>query len=300
MRIFLGIDGGGTGSRAQAELETGQKTAVFQGGPANIYAAPMQALPAIRHLLKQTIAAAQALSPDIDNTKICICMGLAGASETEAAQHIRTALRYPNSLILGDIDITLKGALHDEDGIVMAIGTGSVLARQTQQRMQRIGGYGFLLGDEASGAWIGAQAIRKTLHTRDTLLPPSPIAEYISSLYPEVSQLLAFASKAQPADYAAFAPKIFECEQLDCPTSAAILDEACVYLDRAVRCLQDGQSDLAVTATGGLGSLLLQRLQRTLCPDLHYITPKGNALDGALWCAKQMHNHTTHLDQDKS
>lgn len=285
MSLLIGLDGGGTGSRACALRDTNAPGRVFEGGSANIHSDPDGATQRIADLLVRVLQAEGHTDPSDPN--LHIVMGLAGASESGAAARLIAALPYRNLTVLGDIDISLAGAFQDEDGIVMAVGTGSVLARQTKGQMQRIGGYGFALGDEAGGAWLGRRALSMALHARDGLVDDAPLSRAIWARFETLPALLDFTASATPSDYASLAPQVIVQDTAGCPLARTIVDEGCAYLLRAIRRLQAGDPDVPVAATGGLGPILLDRIARQAAPALTRLNPKGTALDGALWRARQ-------------
>lgn len=285
MTLFIGLDGGGTGCRAQAAHADGRLGAPLEGGSANIHTDPAGAEHRIADLLARVLKAEG--WQDANSPHLHVVLGLAGASESGAATRLAAALPFRNLAVLGDIDISLSGAFESADGIVMAVGTGSVLARQSKGQMQRVGGYGFVLGDEASGAWMGRRALALALHARDGLVPDAPLAKHIWERFKTLPELLAFTAIARPADYAGIAPQIIALDQTGCALSRTILDDGCSYLLRAIRHLQADDTSMPVAAVGGLGPCLLDRISAIANPPLHAIKPKGTALDGALWRARQ-------------
>ncbi|MGP9789156.1 BadF/BadG/BcrA/BcrD ATPase family protein [Roseinatronobacter sp. NSM] len=286
MRIFIGLDGGGTGCRAQAELEDGRRTPVATGGAANVFSNPDGALQEVSTVLARVYADAQAMCAQGEKLRAHIVLGLAGASESGAAHRLKHALPYPHLSVSGDIDISLKGAFAHDDGIVLAVGTGSVLACQRAGRMHRLGGYGFMLGDEGSGAWIGREALRHALQAHDGVGPDGPLVGDIWHQFGALSNLIGFAGTARPSDYAALAPRVLDHDRAHCPVAGAILDRGCGYLMRAIRHLQAGAPHIPVAPTGGLGPILLDRIVAQGGANLHRVAPKGTALDGAIWQAR--------------
>jgi len=286
MTLLIGLDGGGTGCRARAARADGSLGAVVDGGSANIHSDPTGAAQRIADVLARVLQAER--WRDTNSPDLHIVLGLAGASESGAASRLADALPYHNVTVLGDIDISLSGAFELDDGIVMAVGTGSVLARQIGGQMQRVGGYGFALGDEAGGAWLGRRALSAALHVRDGLLPDAALADTVWGRFKDLPELLAFTAEARPADYATFAPQIVALDKSGCPLSRAILDEGGTYLLRAIRHLQADDPNIPVAATGGLGLTFLDRIAATAQPALHIVKPKGTALDGALWRARKL------------
>ncbi len=286
MQLFIGLDGGGTGCRAQAELPDGQRTAPVSGGAANVHSDPDRAQAEIADVLARVMAQARALLPDGGDITPVVVLGLAGASESGAAVRLRAGLPYADLTVCGDIEISLAGAFEDGDGIVMAVGTGSVLARQRGGQMQRLGGYGFMLGDEGSGAWLGREALRAALQARDGLSPDGPLTRAIWDRFGDLPAMIGFAAQARPSDYAALAPLVLEQGRGHCPVAEHILDRGCAYLLHAITHLQAGAPAMPVAALGGLGPALLDRITGQGGAALRPVPPKGTALDGALWLAR--------------
>lgn len=286
MQIYIGLDGGGTGSRAQMALADGRRGTVFTAGSANVFSDPGTALTQITGLLARCVAEARDMDPAAQVDDPVVVLGLAGASESSAATRVVDALPYAQVTVLGDIDIALRGAFQDRDGIVVAVGTGSVLARQTAGQMKRIGGYGFMLGDEAGGAWIGREALRRSLHAHDGFGHSGPTTAAIWAKFGSVAGMINFVGAARPADFAALAPMVLDHDRAGCPVAGAIMDAGGAYLLRAIRHLQAGAADVPVAATGGLGPIWLNRLRTGA--DLCVADPAGTALEGALWQARHL------------
>lgn len=286
MQVFIGLDGGGSGCRAVAELPDGQRSAILTGGPANVSTDKAGALAQITALLAQIETAVRELGNGAPLAPPKVVLGLAGALEADAAPWLCAALPYADITVLGDIEIALTGAFGGSDGLVVVVGTGSALACRRGGQMRRVGGYGLALGDEASGAWIGRAALGARLLALDGLGPDGPLVQDLGGRYSSAAQIIAFSQSAQPADYATFAPLVLEHAQRHCPVAGAILDSACAYLRRAIAQAQRGGPALPVAALGGLGPALLARMQAQGGTGLRVVPPQGSALDGALWHAR--------------
>ena len=287
MQIRLGLDGGGTGCRAQARLPDGRLTPVFTGGPANVYSDPDGAIEQIRTLAHRTLEAARALAPSMqtDRPQVRAVLGLAGASETDAAPQLQAALGFDSMKVLGDLEIALIGAFRSDDGIIAALGTGSAFARQVAGQMRRIGGYGFVLGDEGSGAWLGRAALARALHARDGLIAPGPLTDALWRDFGTLAAMLAFARGATPAQFAARAPLILDCAAQGCPVARGLLDDASADVARAIAALQPVGALLPVALVGGLGDALAGHLSAGGALPWPRHTPLGTPLEGALWLA---------------
>lgn len=288
MTIFLGLDGGGSGCRAAAQRPDGSRTAVIAGGPANIFSGADAALRNIREAAYQAIItiapddALEDLKPDV-----VAVLGLAGAVEVNASERIKQALGFGTVHVVGDVEAALNGAFQSQDGLMSAIGTGTVHASKLNGTMKRVGGYGFLLGDEGGGAWMGRSLLSRVLHARDGLIASSNLTEQIWLEMGDLGSLLTFARNATPADFGTFAPRIIAAAEAGDSVACLIVDEAAQWIYQSIETLQTKNKDkpvLPVAFTGGLGPFFAKRLTN------HWpITePLGSALDGALWMAHQL------------
>ncbi len=131
----------------------------------------------------------------------------------------------------------MKGALRDGDGIVAALGTGSVFARQVGGRMQQIGGWGLHLGDEGSGAWIGRAVLARALRALDGLAERTPLLQALMDEAGGPAGLVTLAAGARPADFARFAPRVIDSDD---PAAVAVMAQAEADVAASVAVLQEG------------------------------------------------------------
>ncbi|MDE3240616.1 MAG: ATPase [Paracoccaceae bacterium] len=276
MRLVLGVDGGGTGCRAALADARGRVLGRGQAGPANIVTDPDGARANI------LAAAAEALGTRAAPGEVHAVLGLAGANLPGYGARLASALPFATARIESDVVIALKGALGGADGVLATIGTGSVFAVQRQGAVRTVGGWGLVLGDEASGAWLGRALLAAALHAGDGLRPMTPLLRAVLTEGGGAAALVDFARTAAPVALAAQAPRLLQAA--DDPAAAEILARADDWIARSIDLLRDG-SDVPVTFLGGLGAAFAERLAprygRALRP------PLGTALDGALWLARQ-------------
>ncbi len=165
------------------------------------------------------------------------------------------------------------------DGIVAAIGTGSVFALQQARSVRQIGGWGLVLGDEASGAWLGRTILSRCLHARDGFVAMTPLLTSLLAEKGGPESLVAFATRATPADFAALAPRV---AQSDDPAAQVVMAEADAAVFAALCLLGPGPA-LPVAFLGGLGEVYRCRL----VSQVPQVAPIGSALDGALCLARE-------------
>lgn len=273
MRFHLGIDGGGTGCRAAVCDAGGRILGEGRAGPANIASDPEGAL-------ANVLAATRAALPDgVAVGSLHAVLGMAGANVAACAARLRSALPFASARVVTDAAIAVAGALRDGDGVVAAIGTGSVFASQRNRALRQIGGWGLVLGDEGSGAWIGRSALSETLRAVDGFRARTPLAQALLDEFGGADGIVAFAQDARPADLAALAPRVVASDD---PVARTVMGLACGHVAASIARLQD-PDPVPVVYLGGLGATYADRLagrwQRA--------DPLGSALDGALWLARQ-------------
>jgi N-acetylglucosamine kinase-like BadF-type ATPase len=158
---LLGLDIGGSSSRARL-VEDGRIIAEAEGPGANV--AALQPRIVERRL--------RALLADVAARPIACCAGSAGAEVPAGRQRLERIL----SALLPDCRITV---VHDarlvlaaaglEAGIALISGTGSVAyGRDGSGREARAGGWGWLVGDDGSGAWLAREAAREVMLRSDS------------------------------------------------------------------------------------------------------------------------------------
>jgi glucosamine kinase len=173
----------------------------------------------------------------------------------------------------------VMGAVGRADGVVAAVGTGSVFAVQRAGVIRQIGGRGLVLGDEASGAWIGRAILRAALRAVDGLQPMTPLLAKLMEEGGGADAVVAFSLRAQPVEFAVLAPRVVGSGD---PAAMAVMAEAVADAAEAVALLQ-GDDGLQVMFLGGLGTVFADRLAGRFA-----IRPAlGTALDGALMLARE-------------
>lgn len=278
MALYLGIDGGGTGCRAALADAAGAVLATAAAGPANIATDPDGALANVQTVTRAVLAqagrdaAALAAAP--------VVLGLAGANLGAAARRFEARLPFPRARLVSDAVTAAAGALRGGEGIVAAIGTGSVFVRLRGGAMRQIGGHGFRLGDHGGGAVLGRSLLERALLAADGLRPMTPLLQAALDELGGVEGIIAFGLRAQPVDYARFAPRIVAGDD---PAGAAIFAAAVAEAEATLAHLQAGGPALPVIFLGGLGAVYAARLAGRF----EILPALGSGLDGALWLARQ-------------
>lgn len=274
MALFLGIDGGGTGCRAAVADGAGRVLARAEAGPANIASDKAGAAANILRAAEGALAAVGAGA-----AQVRAGLGLAGANAAGVAEELALILPFARVRVVTDAVTAVMGALGAGDGIVAAMGTGSVFGVQRGGVVRQIGGRGLSLGDEGSGAWIGRAILSRALRAADGLEPVTPLLRALIDEAGGDDRVVSFSLTARPADYAALAPRVLTSDD---PAAQAVMREAEGHVVAAVEVLRAGD-DLPVVFLGGLGPAFAARLTGRW----PIRAPLGTALDGALMLARR-------------
>jgi N-acetylglucosamine kinase-like BadF-type ATPase len=121
---------------------------------------------------------------DRDVHPSAICVGIAGADRHDDAEVIRGILSRLRSrtptLVVNDAVIALTAAAGERPGVVVVAGTGSIAyGRDGRGRAARAGGWGYLLGDEGSGFWMGRAALVAVVRQFDGRGPGTLLSELV-------------------------------------------------------------------------------------------------------------------------
>src|SRR5689334_21746470 len=177
--LFIGIDGGATKTLVRVENALGEALGQGQGGPANIRLSVEGSWRSVHEALDQALAQS-GLRLDDGGHRFYCGAGLAGTEVASACdQFINTPHPFARLVLKSDGYTSCLGAHGGRDGALIAIGTGTVAYQIEAGRECKVGGWGFPHGDEGSGAWLGLEAVRLTLHWLDGRGSPSSLLEAV-------------------------------------------------------------------------------------------------------------------------
>ncbi|MEM7489830.1 MAG: BadF/BadG/BcrA/BcrD ATPase family protein, partial [Pseudomonadota bacterium] len=209
-------------------------------------------------------------------------LGLAGILSDADAVAMAAALPFARVTVTDDRPTAIAGALGDGNGVLAAVGTGTFVAARRDGATRSFGGWGFRLGDQASGAWLGRGALERCLLMQDGLAAPSDLTRALLARFDgDSTAIVAFAREARPADYAALAPDVFDAAEAGDANATRLVERGASYLNACIAAseLRDGD---VLCLTGGLGPRYAPHLNERA----RLRPPQGTALDGALAMAR--------------
>jgi glucosamine kinase len=211
---------------------------------------------------------------------------LAGASEPS---HLEAARSYPHpfhwAIITSDARAACIGAHRGRDGGIVIVGTGSIGWAIIGGAEHRVGGWGFPISDDGSGAWLGLEALRRSLWARDGLIPATGLSRAVLRLFEGNPHAVARDMHAAGSrHFASFAPLVVEQAGKGDRLAIELLESAARHIDAiAARLIALGASRLSLMGglAGRLEPLVSEPTRSTLVP------AAGDALSGALQLARE-------------
>jgi len=277
--FFLGIDGGGTGCRARIEDAAGNVLGQGLSGPATTRLGVSEAWASIERAFRA--AAEEACLGPEELARTHAGVGLAGISRPGALAELQ-ALAHPFADLhfISDGAGACLGAHSGRDGAIVIAGTGSMGLGFVNGQELRVGGYGFPVSDEGSGAAVGLQAIQLALRAFDGRYAQSALlTEVMDRFKGQPSNVIAWMDRATATDYATFAPMVLRQADLGDAAGRRIVQSAAEHIDELVRSLLEKGAPL-VTLLGGLSG----PIEPWLAPDVRRrLKPAdGDAVSGAI------------------
>ena len=278
---FIAIDGGGTSCRFALKMPAGLVT--VRRGSANVFSAPEAALKTLNDGLAEL--AAQAGLEMTQLAGVPLYAGLAGVADDAIAQFVADRLPSRQVLIEDDRRAAVIGALGARSGCLIGIGTGSFLARQSGDAITFIGGYGAVLGDEASASWLGRGLLRRALHVLDGLEDSSDLVEAcLEEFRHDAARIVNFTVGAQPTDYGAYAPRVVQAAKAGDEAGRRLMTAGADYIGKALRALGRKPGEI-ICAVGGVATHCTEFLPPDIAADV--VEAQGEALDGAMELARR-------------
>ena len=300
MSLVLGIDGGGT--RTRASIADGGQVLAFAevGSIKRLRVGTKTAEDNLRYLLTEVYrqAGVTALS--------AASAGVASASMPGVAEWITAVFRdfgVARSEVVGDEVIALDAAFKGGPGILQIAGTGTnCIGRAPNGGRESAGGWSSRLGDEGSGYWIGLQAVRNALKAYDHE-EPTRILQEVGRAWgtPTIEELVNLGDSTPGPDFAALAPLISQLAEEGDPVAADVLKQAAAYLIDSVLLVRSKlrrkhgvTKEVPVAWIGSvIGKAKLVREPffaglRAVAPDMPVGQAEVAGIDGAIWRAQRL------------
>jgi len=283
MKHIVAVDGGASRCRLAAFSAGGEllaRTVVDDHASLTLGSAA-----AWQHISRGLRSLAAKLNKDTHWRPDMLSMGLAGTLQEQNRKEFIALLPSDIPFMLHtDGYAQLMGAAGAQPGICLAVGTGSVVHwLDTDGQHGMAGGWGFPVGDQGSGAWIGMRLLQQYIAYRDGNRSQSPLmVELEQRTGSSVSDVQRWTTESRSGNLAQLAPLVFEAAAAGDSMALNLLEEA---VRHCIGLVNHAPQSLPVYVVGGVGTQLSAALSKELENRLQ--PGKGDALRGLWHLAKR-------------
>lgn len=278
---ILAVDGGGT--RCRVACVVAGKRHLVETGSAN---ASTDLAGSISEVAQGLAALAAQIGLSLDSFRdVPAFVGLAGVVSPDIARAVADGLPLRRVRVEDDRPASVRAALGPQDGATAHCGTGSFFAVQRGGAIRLSGGWGSVLGDEASAQWLGRRALLATLDVADGLRRETDLSAGLLREFGSTAGIVAFAAKATARDFGALAPRVTDAETRGDAVAEALLQCGADHISRTLIAM-GWDSGLPICLTGGLAAHYRDYLPRDMA--IRVAEPKGEPIDGALSLAQDL------------
>lgn len=298
MKLFLGVDGGGTRTRAVLVGEDGRIRGRGEAGSSNYHNVGLSA--AGRNLAAAAKLAWGAAGFSVRPAEHAF-LGCAGIRSSADAAHLRaaaeTAALAPTGAVtvMNDLHNAVAGGLGGEPGIALISGTGSnCLGRDRTGATFMCGGWGWLLDDQGSAMGLALAGLRAVVRAADRREPPTSLSEaalaFLGLVHPDELLARLYANEWAPDEIAAFAPVVMRHAEAGDVTARKILERGAERLGEIVAgaarqlAFEEGPQVVLLGGCGRSGAPyqpLVERAVREACPGARLVEPLHSPEIGA-------------------
>jgi glucosamine kinase len=281
---LIGVDGGGSGTRALVHRVHGDAVGTGAAGPSALQQGVPQAWQNVLLAIRRAFEAGGLPLPPWQ--RCVLAAGLSGVSHGPWREAFLA--RDPGFARLEaetDSYTMLLGAHGGQPGAILIAGTGSIAeALRADGSRATVGGWGFRVDDEGSGGWLGLQAVRHGLAAFDGRANPGALARRVwMHCGDERAALQEWCGSAGQFEFAQLARAVFDCEAFD-PVAAGLLAQATSALEELALAI-DPRGRLPLAVHGSIGERLVPRMRPFVRSRI--VAAQAGAAEGALMLARR-------------
>jgi N-acetylglucosamine kinase-like BadF-type ATPase len=259
--LVIGVDGGGTRTRATVADHSGKTLGTGEAGTSNPLVHGVQAA---QHELDLAIARAFENAKQPRTIVAALCMGLGGAGRAREQQELVAWARETIAErveVVNDGQIVLAAGTPENWGVAVIAGTGSLAwGRNRAGETARAGGWGYIMGDEGSAFDLARRALRAATQFADGRGDETKLLDAILEFWKlsEPQDLIGrvYRSGLTHTDIAQLAPIVVACAERGDGVAMRLVADAAEALARGVatvsRALEMSHAPFPLALTGGL------------------------------------------------
>lgn len=183
--IFLGIDGGQTGTQAVVADDTGRVLGRGEAGPSNHVEMP-GGRERLRDAVRDSTNAALRTAGlgDVQSVTFASAYCAMTGEADFKAEIIASTVKATVLQVEHDAPAALAGATLGSPGVIVIAGTGSVVFGENGEgQTSRAGGWGYVFGDEGSGFGLAREGIRAALDNLDGVGPDTRLVSVLTEFF---------------------------------------------------------------------------------------------------------------------
>ncbi len=260
MRYFLGVDGGGSKTLATILSEDGKEVGFGISGSVDVLNETKEEFK--NHLFSAVHEALRKADLNVKSISFA-CFGMPAVGDVEGIEEEITPLikelNVPNFIVVNDVRAALEGAFPFKQGAILLAGTGAmVMAKDENEMVFRVDGWGENVGDLGSGYFIGQLALREAFEEYDGRSEQTPFLKKVKEFagVSDLKKILLNCKGSNVRRYiASFSKVVCEAEKSNIYPAREILNEAIKELLKSVKALKNimkVEKSIPLSVVGGV------------------------------------------------
>jgi len=238
-RCVIGIDGGGTHTSFCLVSTQGDYLGEYEERPLSYARLQNRFAEALAKMTARVLRKAGVNKTALRAAAVCFT----GIGRERDRKLVRAKLRHlrfaPIVIVDSDFMAALTGALGTDPGIVLLAGTGSVaFARDRDGILHRVGGWGYLIGDEGSGFAVARDGMNAALQDFDGRGPKTQLRTLLGKKFhlDRIDEIISRVYRQVPdrGEIASLAPLIFQAAKDGDAVAQSIIERAGMELGRLI------------------------------------------------------------------
>lgn len=296
--VFLGVDGGGTKTAFLLEADGDSYESIEK----TIH--PMQTTQEefkerFKSGVNKVLDQAGLTRSDLTYTFVAV-PGFGQYPETEdfVLKSIEEILGSKNFQVGNDCLNAWAGSLDAKEGINLILGTGSIgYGRDSKGESAICGGWGPILGDEASGFYIGKKILNYFTKMSDGRMEKTPLYDLLKEElgFENDIDIVSLAANMQRDEIGSLGKILAKAIEKEDPKALEIVDDVAKEASLVINALIDElsfDSKVKVSYSGGvykLGDVLLDKIKSYVKEDIDLVEPLYSPVEESLILAKKIY-----------
>lgn len=186
MKVFIGVDGGGTKTAYVVGNENNEILFRYEGEGSSYRESSIDhVLGNIRTAIETCLKECQLDVKDCSGLVIGLpCYGESEKEDSEIDQKMKSIFHDIQYKVVNDVEVGWAGSLDLADGVNIVAGTGSIaFGRNHEKQTARSGGWSTFFSDEGSCYWLGRRTMEFFGKEADGRLEKGPLYDVIMNHY---------------------------------------------------------------------------------------------------------------------